>query len=213
MSVVHVSRFVCLAVVCLVGRPAAVWAQHEPVDLSDSISVLAVEVRDTMPPQLVVRVAGQASRAGLGMPRLEPLVPAAAPADGILEYRLAATPQAGDGLPAGSPVSATSSLANVCSELRWVRGVRIGSREAMLEAVDRQRIRTIRLFQGTSGSGQFEEALQDALNRMNEALGQSAVADGMATWELGPVRGRVGGFAGFNEVSVIVYVRRSPPWD
>ncbi len=70
-----------------------------------------------------------------------------------------------------------------------------------------------REFVGLSRRGAFSEALDDALGKMGRAINEGGVRDGMAEWELRTISGRVGGFAGFNELSVSITAHRSPPWD
>lgn len=58
-----------------------------------------------------------------------------------------------------------------------------------------------RTFQGISKKGDVEEALHKAISA---AQGSVRHPDAMVEWTLKRIMGRSGGFAGFNEVTVVI---------
>jgi hypothetical protein len=59
----------------------------------------------------------------------------------------------------------------------------------------------LKTFQGVSKSGDVAEALHKAISR---AQGSVRHPDAMVEWTLKRITGRSGGFAGFNEVTVVI---------
>lgn len=57
-------------------------------------------------------------------------------------------------------------------------------------------------FEGTSDSGNFQQALDQAVQR---ALDSSGAADDRLTWKLESVSGESGGIAGINKLTVTIY--------
>jgi len=56
-------------------------------------------------------------------------------------------------------------------------------------------------FEGTSNRGNLQEALDEAIKK---ALSSTSAADRMVTYVVTKISGRKGGFAGFNEVTVMI---------
>lgn len=56
-------------------------------------------------------------------------------------------------------------------------------------------------FEGTSGNGKFQDALQDAVQ---EALKNIIHTDPMVSFTVKKITGRRGGIAGFNELTVVI---------
>ncbi len=56
-------------------------------------------------------------------------------------------------------------------------------------------------FEGTSKTSNFEEALEDAVKK---ARSSTSVADSMVSYTVKKISGRKGGFAGFNELTVVI---------
>jgi hypothetical protein len=69
-----------------------------------------------------------------------------------------------------------------------------------------------RLYVGESAAGSVQEALDDALQQLDEDLGEGGIRDALATWEMVEVTGMRGGFAGFMTVRVTIRATRSPSW-
>ena len=59
-------------------------------------------------------------------------------------------------------------------------------------------------FDGISNSGKFQEALDDALSKLDQAIADTGIADGMGRWQLKSVTGDRGGIAGFRNVKVTI---------
>jgi hypothetical protein len=57
-------------------------------------------------------------------------------------------------------------------------------------------------FVGISEQRSFEEALDDALKQLRQAMAEEGIADNQASWKLVEITGRVGGIAGFDELQV-----------
>jgi len=70
-------------------------------------------------------------------------------------------------------------------------------------------------FVGVSKRGSFEEALNDALRQLKQALSESGISDNEANWRLVEVTGRVGTIVGLNELRVTISAkfetRNKPP--
>lgn len=71
----------------------------------------------------------------------------------------------------------------------------------------------IRIFEGESKTGNFQEALDEALWQLGEALSEDGVMDAMGEWVLTEVTGLRGGIAGFQNVTVKITTRRGPDWN
>lgn len=63
-----------------------------------------------------------------------------------------------------------------------------------------------RKFQGTSKTGDYREALQNAIAAANSSAGHP---DAMVEWTLKEVSGRAGGIAGFRDVTVTIEAKVS----
>ncbi len=202
--------------VCLTQAITAQEKKESAVTVAQ-IDEVSVNVRESMPPRLVVAVRATVSSGGHSGARLDRVKYRTPPADGIQEFRFVTRPPDGPATAVMSPVAAMDQWDTVVGDAPWIKGVRIlgkgeGIREVMLEQDDLDRISQVRQFSGLSERGSFDEALQAALGEMNAAMADSRAVDGMVTWHLGPVSGRVGGFAGFNDMSVTIYAVRTPPW-
>lgn len=57
-------------------------------------------------------------------------------------------------------------------------------------------------FVGISEQHSFQEALDDALKQLRQAMEDQGIADNQATWKVVEITGRVGGIAGFDELQV-----------
>jgi hypothetical protein len=213
----------CFALLSMVGWYMCfgdLAAAQDPSSLSETagtIGVVTVEISDSLPPTMTVQATAVFDSPGYMHPRLERSTHKVPPEDGFLDYDFSATTPLRPSAGGPSVMGATDRLNNVATEARWIRGIRVhgvgeGIREVTLTDEQLARIAGFREFAGVSGKGSFDEALQDALGKLNEALGDSVVADGMATWQLGPVTGTVGGFAGLNEIKLVIYATRTPPW-
>ena len=56
-------------------------------------------------------------------------------------------------------------------------------------------------FTGTSTSGDFADALRDAIQ---QALKSPNIVDNLVTWKIEKISGENGGIAGLNEISVTI---------
>ncbi len=214
MNMITGSSGFCLLMVCF-GSTLAAQENQVSQNAVSQIDDCAVEVDVSIPPQLTVWARGNAQAGVHARPQLIRIESPTPPADGIQEYRLLAMPATGSDATAG--IEATDRWSTVARDAPWIRGVRIlgkgdGIREVLLDEDDLLRIASCREFDGVSQRGSFDEALQNALGKMNAAMADSRAVDGMVTWQLGPVSGRMGGFAGFHDLTVIIYAVRTPPW-
>jgi hypothetical protein len=57
-------------------------------------------------------------------------------------------------------------------------------------------------FRGTSARGNFQEALEQAVDRSDAVT--ATVADGLVRWTLREISGEKGGFAGINQLTVVI---------
>ncbi len=69
-----------------------------------------------------------------------------------------------------------------------------------------------RFYQGESAGGNLQEALDNALQQLDGALGEGGVSDATASWKIIEVTGQRGGIAGFRIVRVKIAAIRTPAW-
>jgi hypothetical protein len=69
-----------------------------------------------------------------------------------------------------------------------------------------------RIFQGESAVGNLQEALDNAFQQLDGALGEGGVSDASATWKIIEVTGQRGGIAAFRSVQVKICAERTPAW-
>ncbi|MFC4640275.1 hypothetical protein [Deinococcus hohokamensis] len=62
-----------------------------------------------------------------------------------------------------------------------------------------------KIYEGSSRTGDFSEALRLAID---QAKTDRPEADPLITWHLAAVRGQHGGFAGLNQITVIIEVKQ-----
>jgi hypothetical protein len=215
-----------IAAAMVLAVPGAVRARQQTDPATPGVSapetvpqILAAEisVTDAVPPVVTIHARGQVNSGGWSAPRLVKTAFGEIPADGIQDFEFIATPPSGPATAALQEIEAEFRWDTVLVDAPWLRGIRVhgadeAPKEVLLEPDQRAVLAKLRAFTGVSESGSFEGALEQALSQMNAASAEGGVADGMVTWVLGPVSGRVGGFAGFNELQVVIYVSRTPPW-
>lgn len=69
-----------------------------------------------------------------------------------------------------------------------------------------------RTYSGESDSGSLQDAISEALQKLEAALGEDGVRDASASWILAEVSGTYGGIANFNKVKAKIIAKRSPDW-
>ena len=69
-----------------------------------------------------------------------------------------------------------------------------------------------RYYDGESLTGNLQQALDSALQQLDEDLGEGDVFDAMASWSIVEITGRLGGIAGFDAVKVRIRATRGPSW-
>ena len=69
-----------------------------------------------------------------------------------------------------------------------------------------------RLFEGESSNGKVQDAVDQALGKVSEALGEGGASDASATWRLLALTGDLGGIRGVRVVRVKIAAIRTPPW-
>lgn len=69
-----------------------------------------------------------------------------------------------------------------------------------------------RTYEGESKAGKIQDALDEALNKLDKDLNEGGVADALASWKVLDVTGKRGGFVGFRSVKVTISATRSPDW-
>lgn len=69
-----------------------------------------------------------------------------------------------------------------------------------------------RSYEGESAAGNIQEALDAALAKVSNDLGEGGVSDALATWKIDEVTGQLGGIAGFHSTKVTLIATRVPPW-
>jgi hypothetical protein len=70
-----------------------------------------------------------------------------------------------------------------------------------------------RTYLGESDEGHLQEALSNALQKLDAAIAEDGVRDASASWTLAEISGLYGGFAGFTKVKARIVAKRSPDWD
>jgi len=69
-----------------------------------------------------------------------------------------------------------------------------------------------RAYEGESGKGNLQEALEMALQRLAADLHEGGVYDASASWVVTEISGNYGGLAGFQSIKVKIAAKRSPEW-
>jgi hypothetical protein len=120
---------------------------------------------------------------------------------------------------------ADSTLATGATQNRWMvaaRGAILGLGLAMVlstltlsgsradEKVADKKVE--RTYEGDSKDGKVQEALDNALVKLDKDLPEGGVADASASWKLAEVSGQRGGLPGFRSVKVKITATRTPDW-
>ena len=180
--------------------------------------ILSVEydIEKSNPPNLVVRATGQVPTSGYRDEQLVRAVYTKAPADGIQDYYLMATPPNGPAATVLSVVKGKNRWNAYTDEAPWLMGIRvhgIGDGVVLVHFDKSSKAsQQARMFIGVSNKGSLQGALDDAIAQMTKALGEGGVADAQASWEIVNTNGVVGGFAGQNKVTITISAKRVPPW-
>ncbi|WP_417387980.1 hypothetical protein [Gimesia sp.] len=187
--------------------------QVEPETVK-KIKKVATQVLTTNPPQLVVAVSGEVPSGGFTDVKLVRVSYRNPPQDGIQDYYLKAVAPTQPAIAVISEVKATDTWKGMPF---WVKGIRVhgvddGVKEVLFNQGEPKTRPHMRRFKGTSKQGSYEEALKQALARLNQALGEDGVRDATASWKVDSVQGEVGGIAGLNELSVVIVAKRQPAW-
>lgn len=172
------------------------------------------QIQESDPPNLVLNVVGEVPTGGYTNAKLFRVIYKKAPQDGIQDFILKAVPPAGVATTVISQVTASKTWKGYPD---WVKGIRVhgiksGTVLIKFKGDDQQSRPVRRRFTGTSKDGSFNEALAEALAKLNKALPAGGVNDATATWRIIRTSGQVGGIAGQNELSVIISAERQPAW-
>jgi hypothetical protein len=199
-------------------QPMHAAVQTGQGELVPEILEVTVSITDDIPPVLKVSARGQVSLGGWTAPELIRVRNASPPEDGIQDFEFRAKPPEGAAITVISEISAATEWETVALDAPWLRGIRIhgegdGVKEIRLDENQRTQLRSVRAFVGVSERRSLDEALADALGKLDQAMSEGPVADGMANWQMGRVQGTVGGIAGLDELRVTVYATRTPPWE
>ena len=186
-----------------------------PAQIVEKIVDVKYFEQESDPPNLVVTVTGEVPTAGYQHPTLRRATYAAAPADGVQDYFLEATPPSGSAPHVVSKVKATNTWKGVGINTSWVKGIRVhGADDGVVvkmfsgpDATGHER-----KFEGQSTDGQLQEALDEALKQLDLALGDGGAADAQAKWTITAVTGLRGGLLPTNKVNVTITATRTPEW-
>jgi hypothetical protein len=223
-----ISRFLSLAIgVCLLVLMASIVfatekTKAEPAEMEPQLVAKIVDVQyaeeEIKPPTLVVTATGEVPTSGYHDPKLLRATYLAAPADGIQDYFLIATPPSEVASQVTSTVTASDRWTGFTAKAPWIKGIRVhGAGDGVMvkmfsTTVPDETDRSERRFDGVSKDGQLQSALDEALRQLGQALGDGGVADAMATWTITGVTGQRGGIVPFNTVKVTITATRTPPW-
>ncbi len=199
-------------------QPAESATQERGAENVPEITEVSLHVTDTLPPVLEIRVKGKVGLGAYSNPRLKRIFLPVAPADGIQDFDFTATPPSGAAITVISEITASELWDSVVLDAPWLKGIRVrgrgtGVKEFQLADDQIARLRGVRAFIGVSESRSLDEAVRNGLSRLDQAMSEGPVADGMVNWQMGSVSGTVGGFAGIDELKVIIYATRTPPWE
>jgi len=178
------------------------------------IKKVTTQVLTSYPPQLLVNVIGEVPSGGFTDVKLVRVSYRNPPQDGIQDYYLKAVPPTQPAIAVISEVKASDLWKGMPA---WVKGVRVhGIEDGVKVVVFNEEQPTarprMRRFKGTSEKGSYDEAFQDALAKLNQALAEDGVRDATATWKVDAVQGEVGGIAGLNRLNVMIVANRQPAW-
>jgi hypothetical protein len=207
------------------------FAQAQEREVVAKILSVNLAMNKKNPPDLLIHVVGEVPTTGYSQVKLSRVNYTVPPKDSIQDYVLYAVPPEGIVEQIISEVEASDTYLNFPIAAPWMKGIRIHGigdgiklGDIAKYLVERERSALVereksglnenygRLFFGVSNDGSIENALSDALLKLNKALGEGGVRDAMADWELKEISGVSGGLPAYNEIRVTIEAWRNPDW-